>query len=242
MNNVLITGATRGIGHDIAKTLCNDGFSVFITGRNREQLSLVAQNIGAKGFLAIDLAQKGALEKLFEEAEKTLGSVDILINNAGEYVYSPIEHTPDADIEKLFLVNAIAPYTLSKLCAAGMKGRKEGRIINIGSISGVVGEANASLYAMTKSAFFGLTKSLALELAPFGITVNTINPGWVKTELAGQSILQSDFSQEEILETIPQNRFIEPCEISSLVKYLISEEAKGLTGQAISLCAGLSAG
>ena len=123
-----------------------------------------------------------------------------------------------------------------------MKKKKWGRIINIGSISGVIGEANASLYSLTKSAFLGMTKSLALELAADGITVNTINPGWVDTEMAETSVNDSAFSYEENLETIPQRRYIDPDEIASLVRYLISDDSKGLTGQAISLCAGLSCG
>ena len=123
-----------------------------------------------------------------------------------------------------------------------MKTKKWGRIVNIGSISGVVGEANASLYSMTKSAYIGLTKSLALELAQDNITVNTISPGWVDTELANEAVNNSVFSYEEELDMIPQRRFIHPDEIANLVKYIISVDAKGMTGQNINLCAGLSVG
>ena len=123
-----------------------------------------------------------------------------------------------------------------------MKKKRWGRIVNIGSISGIIGEANASLYSMTKSAYTGMTKALALELAADGITVNTINPGWVDTEMGKKSVNDSEFSYEENIETIPQRRFIEPVEIAHLVNYLISDGAKGLTGQSISLCAGLSCG
>ena len=123
-----------------------------------------------------------------------------------------------------------------------MKNQKWGRIVNIGSISGVVGEANASLYSLTKSAFLGLTKSLALELAQDNITINTINPGWVDTELAKDAVEESTFSYEEELDMIPQRRFICPEEIAHLVKYMISQEAKGMTGQSVNLCAGLSVG
>ena len=123
-----------------------------------------------------------------------------------------------------------------------MKKNGFGRIINIGSISGVMGEANASLYSASKSGLIGATKALALELAEYGITVNTINPGWVDTNLAVSSINESEFSVSEIIETIPQRRFVEPNEIAYFVRYLISNEAKGITGQSINLCAGLSVG
>ena len=123
-----------------------------------------------------------------------------------------------------------------------MKQNKWGRVINIGSISGVVGEANASLYSLCKSSYMGFTKALALELAQDNITVNTIHPGWVQTDLAVDAVSQSDFSYAEEIDMIPQRRFIEPVEVANLVRYIASDEAKGLTGQNISLCAGLSVG
>ena len=105
-----------------------------------------------------------------------------------------------------------------------------------------MGEANASLYSATKAGLIGAAKALAFELAEFGITVNTINPGWVETDLGEKSIEESDFSKEEILDCIPQKRFITPSEIAGMIKYLISSDAKGVTGQSINLCAGLSVG
>lgn len=123
-----------------------------------------------------------------------------------------------------------------------MKGQRWGRIINIGSISGVMGEAYASIYSSSKAGLIGLTKALALELAEYEITVNTINPGWVETELGMNSIEDSEFSKDEILQCIPQKRFVKPEEVAKLCKYLISSDAKGITGQSINLCAGLSVG
>ena len=105
-----------------------------------------------------------------------------------------------------------------------------------------MGEAYASLYSATKAGLIGATKALALELAEYNITVNTINPGWVDTELGKTSCNDSEFSEEEIIESIPQKRFISPYEIAGMIKYLISNEAKGVTGQSINLCAGLSVG
>jgi NAD(P)-dependent dehydrogenase (short-subunit alcohol dehydrogenase family) len=105
-----------------------------------------------------------------------------------------------------------------------------------------MGEAHAGLYSTTKSGLIGFSKAIGLELAEYGITVNTINPGWVDTELGNSSIEDSEFTKEEIVECIPQRRFVEPKEVAGLVKYLISEEAKGITGQSINLCAGLSVG
>lgn len=240
--NILITGSSQGIGLSIAKTLCENGDNIVITGRNKERLEKISKDFHVKGFLAIDLLEENSEQKLYDFCKKTVGSIDVLINNAGEYVYSPIEKTTKKDVEGLIVLNTKIPFLLSRLVVPEMKKNNWGRIINIGSISGAVGEANASLYSMTKSALIGLTKALALELAQDNITANTINPGWVDTELTNNDSLQEDFSKEEIIEMIPQRRFVHPDEIANLCKYLISENAKGITGQSINLCAGLSLG
>lgn len=235
---VLVTGASRGIGKSIAQTLAELGYRVFICARNEAALKETAQKINAAGYYACDVTN-------FEECQKlinNIGDVDILVNNAGAYIWNPVEKTSEAELNLLTDLNIKAPFRLISLCTPAMKQKKWGRIINIGSISGVVGEANASLYSMTKSAFNGLSKALGLELAEYNITVNTINPGWVKTELADDAINTSDFSENEVLDMIPQRRFIRPAEIAQLVKYLASDDARGITAQNISLCAGLSAG
>lgn len=240
--NALITGASKGIGKAIAKVLSGIGYNVYIASRTEEDLKKAAAETNAKGYFCADLTCPKQCEEVVQKMINQAGSIDILINNAGGYIYSPIEKTEQKDIENLIKLNVEAPYILTKYAVLNMKQNKWGRVVNIGSISGVVGEANASLYSMTKSAFNGFSKALALELACDNITVNTINPGWVETELARDAVEKSDFTLEEELEMIPQKRFIQPYEIANLVKYMVSEEAKGMTGQNISLCAGLSAG
>ena len=179
-------------------------------------------------------------EKLGEYIEQN--NIDILINNAGEYIYSPIENLDKITLSHIIKTNLEAPLYLISKAVPYMKQKKWGRIINIGSISGVMGEANASLYSATKAGLIGATKALGLELAEYGITVNTINPGWVDTDLGNESINDCEFSKDEIIDSIPQKRFVNPSEIAGMVKYLISGDAKGVTGQSINLCAGLSVG
>lgn len=237
--NILITGASKGIGAQIAKGLKNEG-NLFLTSRNEELLKAISKEVGAVDFCVCDLACEDTLEKLALFIEKN--KIDILINNAGEYIYSEIEKMNYEQIKHIYAANLLAPTYLCAKVTKNMKQQTWGRIINIGSISGVMGEAYASLYSSSKSGLIGLTKALALELAQFNITVNTINPGWVQTEMGAKSIKESEFSQSEILESIPQKRFVEPNEVANLIKYLISEEAKGITGQSINLCAGLSLG
>jgi len=231
--NILITGATKGIGKAIACEL-GKTHNIFVASRNKDLLSKY------ENYCVCDLATKEGVQKLGEYIQEK--NIDILINNAGEYIYSSIENISLEQLERISILNFQAPMYLISRAVPYMKERKFGRIINIGSISGVMGEAHASLYSATKASLIGATKALALELAEFGITVNTINPGWVDTDLGNASAEESEFSKEEIIECIPQRRFVSPSEIAGMVKYLISDEAKGVTGQSINLCAGLSVG
>ena len=231
--NILVTGASKGIGNAIAKELQSIG-EVFVTGRNEQALTAC----NAKGFCVCDLSKDiNTLAQYIID-----NKIDVLVNNAGEYIYGGLETLTTADIQRIFQTNLIAPAYLISKAIPYMKSQKWGRIINIGSISGVMGEAYASVYSSSKAGLIGLTKALALELAEHEITVNTINPGWVETELGINSIEDSEFSKDEILQCIPQKRFVKPEEIAKLCKYLISQDAKGITGQSINLCAGLSVG
>ncbi len=238
----LITGSSAGIGAETARRLAGKGFDVFVTGRDEGRLKQIAGEIGARGSLVGDLREEGFYKILFDAALGRLTSVDILINNAGAYEWSPVEKTDEKKVTELIELNLAVPFQLCRLAVPGMKNNRWGRIINIGSISGSVGETNASLYSASKAGLIGLTRSLALELAEFGITVNLINPGWVKTAMVEPFFQKGILNEAEELSTVPQKRWIEPSEISALVEYLVSEEAAGMTGQSLNLCAGLSLG
>lgn len=227
--NILVTGASRGIGESIANNL--DG-TIFAVGRNEARLKQY------KNYLVCDFEKD--INKLGEYI--TSNNIDIVINNAGEYIYKEADKIDMPEIERIIRVNLELPMYIIAKALPHMKQQQWGRIINIGSISGVMGEAGASIYSASKSGLIGMTKAIALEVAQDNITINTINPGWVDTDLGMESIEDSDFSRNEVVECIPQRRFVSPIEIAHMVKYLTSKEAKGVTGQSINLCAGLSVG
>ncbi len=233
--NILVTGASKGIGKAIAQEVQTCG-KVFGVSRSEDAL----KSLNLDGYFVCDMTKESELISLgdFIEANK----FDVLINNAGEYIYSSVEETELNKLDHIFALNTKAPIYLTSRAVSYMKEQRFGRIVNIGSISGVMGEAYASIYSASKAALIGYSKAAGLELAQYGITVNTINPGWVDTELGRESIEDSEFSEKEILDTIPQRRFVAPKEVAGLVKYLISDDAKGITGQSINLCAGLSVG
>ena len=231
MINVLITGSSSGICKIAAEKLKAEGYNVFQTGRKK---------LDIENYLSIDLSDPKNVNKLYNYVKENFGEIDVLINNAGEYLYSPIDKMKLDETIKIFNSNFISHYYLTSLVVPYMKQKKFGRIVNIASISGVVGEANASLYSATKSAYFGFSKSLALELAEYNITINSISPGWVETPLTNAALNEQE--KMETLDVVPQKRFVEPVEIANLIKYLISDSAKGITGQNINLCAGLTCG
>ncbi len=240
--NVLVTGSSSGIGLAIAMKFLkhNDLFNVIITGRNTEKLKNLS-NLYNCNYYSCDLLYDENINNLYNYIKEiTDNNLNILVNNAGIYEYNKIEEINN--IKEMIKLNLEVPIILTKKIAKKMKENKYGRIINIGSISGVMGEANASVYSATKAGLIGLTKSLALELAEFNITVNTINPGWVDTSLTDNAFDNSEFTLDQTIDMIPQKRFIHPSEIAELVYFLTTQKARGITGQSINLCAGLSVG
>ena len=230
MKNILITGASSGIGETIANLL-SQKHDVFLSGR---------RELDKVNYYSCDLIDSFSLDYLYQKAVEYFNcDIDILINCAGQYVYKKIEDMTIDETTYLLDLNFKSAYILSSLVIPNMKKNKWGRIINIGSISGMVGEANATLYSATKSALSGFTKALALEVATDNITVNQINPGWVDTPLAN---VLDESERQEVIDVTPQKRFVEPIEVAKLCEYLISDSAKGITGQNINLCAGLSIG
>ena len=230
---VLITGITGSIGKIIAKTFIDNGYRVFGVGRNSKKIDKIKTELNFENVFQIDFLNSDFKAILPDD-------FDILINCAGLYDYSETQNADEEKISEILKLNLEIPLLLSKFVIPDMKTKKWGRIINIGSISGSVGEACAAAYSASKAGLTGLTKSLALELAFDNITVNCINPGWVDSDMTDKSL--SDDEKSETLEMRPQRRFIEPKEIADLCLYLASENAKGLTGQSINLCAGLSLG
>jgi 3-hydroxybutyrate dehydrogenase len=251
----LITGASRGIGKAIALDLAKQGATVAVISRNESALTETKTEIEAVSgtncsSFVCDVAQPDTLEDVIQRVQEAHGQLDIIVNNAGIYSTSALVSQELESWRNVLEVNLTAAMRAAKAALPMMIEKKWGRIINISSISGKSGEPYGAAYSASKFGMVGMTQSLALEVARSGITVNAVCPGWVDTDMARDQLNDEEWcrlnsiDREQSVEiarlSVPQERFIEPDEVAGLVSFLCSETARGITGQAINICGGLS--
>jgi 3-hydroxybutyrate dehydrogenase len=242
MKKVLITGGASGIGQHLAHRLAALAFDVVVSDVNEAQAIQTAQEIVAKGFKAQGIGLNMLDSASFEPLTHALGSIDILINNAGIQHVEALEHYPLDKWEMLQAVMLTGPAMLSKALLPQMRKQNFGRIINIGSIHALVASKYKSAYVAAKHGLLGLSKVMALETAEFDITINTICPAYVKTPLVEKQIAaqakEHGMSEQEVVDRImlapmPKKAFIDVDEIFHSVQFLVAPLAKNITGQTI---------
>ena len=239
--SALVTGGSRGIGRACCLMLARAGASVAVNYRvetpSAELLVDEIEAMGAEAFaLAADVSQRADAEMLVDETVARFGGIDILVNNAGIWKSSPIEEMSDNEWAEMLAVNLTGAFHCTRAAVPAMKEARSGRIINIASTAGQRGEAFCSHYAATKGGLISFTKSLATELASFGILVNCVAPGWVVTDMTREDLLGT--RRESILQTIPLARAGTPDEIAGAVVYLASELATFVTGEILNVNGG----
>ncbi len=233
----LITGATGGIGESIARTLKRQGANVVLSGTRVEVLEALQKDLGEGSFIApCSLSDKAEVDGLIPYAESLVGQIDILVNNAGITKDGLLMRMKDEDIEEVLLVNLVSAFKLSRAAIKGMMKRRIGRIINISSIVGVMGNPGQTNYVASKAGLIGLTKSLAQEIASRNITVNAIAPGFIATPMTDKL---SDELRLKLLEKIPLARLGTPEDIAASVLFLASDEASYITGQTMHVNGGM---
>ena len=236
----LVTGTTGGIGGAIARALHKQGATVAVSGRQKDKLDKLAGELGSRvHVLPCDLGDKAAVAKLIDEAVAKLGRLDILVNNAGLTKDNLFMVMKDEQWDEVIAVNLTATFMLMRAAARAMMRAKTGygRIINISSISGIMGNPGQGNYAASKAGMIGMSKSLAREVASRGITVNCIAPGFISTAMT-QALNEKQTGA--IKEAIPAQRFGAPDEIAAASVYLASTEAGYVTGQTLHVNGGLA--
>jgi 3-oxoacyl-[acyl-carrier protein] reductase len=225
----LVTGSTRGIGRAIAETLASCGARVGIVGRDEGRAKEVAAAVSpdARGF-ACDVGDATAVAALFESAERDLGAIDILVNNAGLTRDNILLRLKDDDWDAVLDANLRAAFVAIRSVTRGMMKRRWGRIINIASVVGLVGNKGQANYAASKAGLIGLTKSVAKEFASRNILANAIAPGFIETDMTAA---MTDEAKKVLFTQIPLERLGTPQDVAGLVAFLSSEHAGYITGQ-----------
>jgi 3-oxoacyl-[acyl-carrier protein] reductase len=232
----LVTGSTRGIGNAIAKTLIDCNAKVAVVGRDAAKAKEVASSIGAAGGFGCDIASPESVEALVADVEKELGSVDILVNNAGLTRDNILFRIKNDDWDAVLDANLRGAFIAIRAASRGMMKRRWGRIINIASVVGIIGNKGQSNYAASKAGLIGLTKSVAKELASRNILANVVAPGFIDTDMTAAMTPEA---RTTLSGQIPLERLGSPADVASAVAFLASDAASYITGQVIVVDGGM---
>ncbi len=254
--HALVTGSTSGIGLAIARALAKEGASVTLNGFGdaaaiEKARAAIESEFGVKAaYSAADMSKADEIEAMVAEAEKTFGSVDILVNNAGVQFVSPIEEFPTAKWDQILAINLSSAFHTIHAATPGMKARKWGRIVNTASAHSLVASPFKSAYVAAKHGLAGLTKTVALELATFGVTANCVSPGYVWTPLVENQIPDTmkarNMSREDVINKVllvaqPTKQFVTVEQVAALVVFLCGDDAAQITGANLSIDGGWTA-
>jgi 3-oxoacyl-[acyl-carrier protein] reductase len=232
----LVTGASGGIGREIAKALAAAGATLALSGTRVDKLEAVAAEIGGGTVLPCNLASLAEVDKLVPAAETALGGLDILVNNAGMTRDNIFMRMKDEEWDEVLAVNLTAAFHLTRAVLRGMMRQRYGRIIGITSVVGVVGNPGQANYAASKAGLIGMSKALAHEVASRNITVNTVAPGFISSAMTDEL---NDKQREMILGKVPAGRLGTAEEVAATVVFLASAEAGYITGHTLNVNGGM---
>ena len=239
----LVTGAGRGIGQGIVQVLVSQGMSVAVNGRSefaeRTAAELRQAGLRAQAFTA-DISRKIEVEAMLEQVEAELGPLWLLVNNAAVLRAGPTAEMREEDWDETYAVDAKGVFLCSQAAIRRMMPRREGRIVNVSSIAGMIVRVNQIAYSSAKAAVIHFSRCLAVEMAPYGITVNCLCPGMTRTEMLVNSAEERGLDLEAMVGLIPAGRLAEPEDHAHLVAYFASEEAAHVTGQVVCVDGGQS--
>ena len=237
----MITGATRGIGKQIALTLANEGYNIVLNYRTENDELIQAKNeIESKNVNCLtvqgDVTNFEDCKQMIERAINEFGKIDVLVNNAGITKDMLLARMKEEDFKQVIDVNLVGTFNMTKNVISYMMKARSGRIINISSVVGIAGNAGQTNYSASKAGIIGFTKSLAKEVASRNILVNAVAPGFIETNMT--DVLKQEV-KDEIAKNIPLKRMGTPKDVANVVKFLASEDSSYITGQVISVDGGM---
>ncbi len=233
----LVTGASRGIGRAIAELLVERGATVIGTATSESGAAAISEYLGENGKgLALNVTDVESIEATLKTINDEFGAIDILVNNAGITRDNLLMRMKDDEWDDIINTNLTPIYRMSKAVLRGMMKKRAGRIINVGSVVGTMGNAGQTNYAAAKAGVIGFTKSMAREVASRGVTVNTVAPGFIETDMTKAL---NDDQRAATLSNVPAGRLGDPREIASAVVFLASPEAAYITGETLHVNGGM---
>jgi len=234
---VLVTGASRGIGREIAQIFAQNGATVLGTATSESGAQKIGEYLGENGRgLVLNVTDSDSIAALFDVVKSDFGSIDILVNNAGITRDNLMMRMKDDEWDDIISTNLSSVFRISKAVLRGMMKKRDGRIVNIGSVVGSSGNPGQANYCAAKAGLIGFTKSLAKEVASRGITVNTVSPGFIATDMTEE--LTED-QKTAILSQVPANRLGKPGEIANAVAFLASDMASYINGETLHVNGGM---
>ena len=239
----IVTGANAGLGYATAKKLCDNGIITYVNGRNEEKTNKACEELGPNAKpLILDLNNLKDIPAQIEKIASEAGSIDILVNNAGINMKKEFMEVTDEEFQSIIHTNVTSVFVISREVSKYMKKQNSGSIINISSMAAQYGIPKVIAYSASKTAIEGMTRAMAVDLAQFGIRVNCVAPGFIKTNMSSKALDSEPERKNKVLSRTPMGKLGEPSDIADAVYYYATTESKFTTGTILPIDGGNSIG